>query len=305
MKQLSKILLASLLAFVMNAGLEGAEKSLKVLTIGNSFASSVVGELNRIVKSDPECKLVIKRANLGGCTLERHWREHLKGEKDPNYKPYRNGKNKNTLVELLKSDKWDIVTIQQASTGSFKPETYEPYAGNLIGLVRKYAPSAEIVIQQTWSYNQSNFQFKRWKIDQKTMYERARDAYEKMAKRYNCRVIPTGLAVQIHREKLGKNLISMPTTGKYEYPKVPVTNDLSGYGIWRKDKKTGERVLVRDMSHLNADGRYMQGCLWFSFLYGKDPLKIKYAPAGMKKEQAVHLRQCASEALAKYKQVKK
>ena len=97
----------------------------------------------------------------------------------------------------------------------------------------------------------------------------------------------------------------MPTTGKYEYPKVPVTNDLSGYGIWRKDKKTGERVLVRDMSHLNADGRYMQGCLWFSFLYGKDPLKIKYAPARMKKEQAVHLRQCASEALAKYKQVKK
>ncbi|MBO5724846.1 MAG: DUF4886 domain-containing protein, partial [Lentisphaeria bacterium] len=187
MKLFSKVLLTSLLAVLVSAGVEGAVKTLKVLSIGNSFSNSVVGDLNRIVQRDPSVKLLLKRAALGGCSLERHWKEHLKSEKDPKYKPYRNGKSKNTLVELLKAEKWDIVTMQQVSTFSWKEETYEPFAGNIIALVRKYAPTAEIVSQQTWSYNSANLNLKRWKLTQKSMYEKARDAYAKFALRYKLR----------------------------------------------------------------------------------------------------------------------
>ena len=68
------------------AGVQAQE--LKVLTIGNSFADSVFEFLPKIVQSVPDCQLVLERANIGGCTLERHWREVEKSEKDPNYKPY-------------------------------------------------------------------------------------------------------------------------------------------------------------------------------------------------------------------------
>ena len=53
MKTVSKILTGLLLAAVL-AVVEAAEvKSLKVLTIGNSFSNSAVGDLSRIVRSDP------------------------------------------------------------------------------------------------------------------------------------------------------------------------------------------------------------------------------------------------------------
>lgn len=305
MKTVSKILTGLLLAAVL-AVVEAAEvKSLKVLTIGNSFSNSAVGDLSRIVRSDPAYKLLLKRAALGSCSLERHWKEHLKAEKNPAHKVYKNGRKKYSLKELLQDQKWDIVTLQQVSSQSWRVQTFEPYAENLIALIRKYAPTAEIVLQQTWSYNASKEELKVWKLTQKEMYERIRDSYIQLANRYNLRVIPAGLAVQIHREKLGKKLIPMDATGKYEKPKAPVTTDLVGHASWRKDLKTGKEILRRDMLHLSRDGRYMQGCLWFGFLYGKDPATIRYVPKDVKKDFAEHLRKCASEALAQYKQVKK
>lgn len=293
------------LAAAMFAAEASPVKTVKLLTIGNSFSNSALFDLRRCVMSDPSCKLVLKRASLGGCSLERHWKEHVKSEKDPKHKVYRNGKQKNSLKELLQAEKWDIITIQQVSSRSWQKETYEPYAKNLIALVRKYAPTAEIIVQQTWSYNASSPLLKKWKIDQTRMYEMARDAYAQLAERYKLRVIPSGLAVQNYRAKLGKKLIPLDDKGKYEQPKVPVTTDLAGSASWRKHKKTGKIALSLDMIHLNRDGRYMQGCLWFGFLYGKDPAAVKYVPKGMKAEQASLLRKCASEALAQYKQVKK
>lgn len=84
MQCLKKIALAAVLAAAMVC----SAKELKVLTIGNSFADSAFHYLPSVVKSVPGCKIEMDRANIGGCTLERHWNEHQKAEKDPNYKPY-------------------------------------------------------------------------------------------------------------------------------------------------------------------------------------------------------------------------
>ena len=62
--------------------------------------------------------------------------------------------------------------------------------------------------------------------------------------------------------------------------------------------------LAFDAHHLNADGHYLQACLWFAFLYGEPAGKITWMPNGMKKNFAVLLRRCAQEALAGYRQVK-
>ena len=139
------------------------------------------------------------RANLGGCPLDRHWKLVEANEKNPADKAY-HGK-KYSLKDMLQKEKWDIVTVQQASHLSWKPESYEPYLTNLIDYIRKYAPTAEIVIQQTWAYRFDDNRYKGWKIGQQEMYDKLTQAYRKAAEEHKLRVIPTGYAVQLGREK--------------------------------------------------------------------------------------------------------
>jgi len=92
-------------------------REIKILTIGNSFANSVMGSLRQGVAADPSCKVKIVGANHGGCRLERHWKNLEKSEKNPSFKPY--ARNKKTLQQLLTEAKWNIVTIQPASQQSW------------------------------------------------------------------------------------------------------------------------------------------------------------------------------------------
>ena len=129
--------------------------------IGNSFSVCVGDDLYKIVKATPDCKLVLTSAYIGGCTFQRHWQELEKAEKDANHKPYhiriwdtdkkKTASRKDNVNNLLKEE-WDIITIQQGSAQSWDFKFYEPWAGNLIAYIKKHAPKAEIVIQQTWSY---------------------------------------------------------------------------------------------------------------------------------------------------------
>ena len=284
-------------------------REIKVLTIGNSFANSVMGALRQVVAADPSCKIKIVGANLGGCSLERHWNNFAKSEKDPSFKPYAG--NKKSLQELLTADKWDIVTIQQASHYSWKPETYQPFADNLIAAVRKLAPTAEIVIQETWSYNAAhpvlNPGKRSWGVDQTSMYEKLYDAYRNLAKKHDLRVIPTGDAVQLYRKAMGDKLVSCEPKdyAKMEKPNAPKTNDVVGNFRWGKDRKTGEEKLLMDNIHLNARGQYLQALVWYAELFGGDPETIKFVPKGFSADEAALLKKCAKDAVKNYPQVKR
>lgn len=306
MQCLKKIALAAVLA----AATVCSAKELKVLTIGNSFADSAFHYLPSVVKSVPGCKIEMDRANIGGCTLERHWNEHQKAEKDPNYKPYGWSRKKRTLREILTSKKWDVVTIQQGSHQSWKPESYEPYAENLIKLIRELAPQAEIVVQQTWSYRIDDGRFKNWKIGQTEMYDRLTKCYSDLAKKYQLRVIPTGAAVQLTRAKT-------PDSEKFKsydpailktlrWPDLPPqAGDVVGKFYWGKNRKSGEMEIRRDPSHLNDRGDYLQACLWFAALYGRKTSEVKFIPNMIGKSDAEFLQQCAQEALDTFPQAKK
>jgi len=285
-------------------------KEIKILTIGNSFANSVMVSLRQVVGADPSCKVKIVGANLGGCSLERHWDNYAKSEKDPEFKPYA-GKKK-SLQDLLAEDKWDIVTIQQASRLSWNPESYQPFADDLIAAVRKLAPSAEIVIQQTWSYNAGDRKLKLdnpkgWKIDQTGMYEKLTDAYLQLAKKHKLRVIPTGDAVQLYRKAMGDKLVAIEPADAsgLQKPELPKTTDVAGNFSWGKDKKTGEDKLHYDYAHLNARGRYLQALVWYAELFGKDPEKSTFVPKNITPEEAALCRKCAAEAVKNFPQVNK
>ena len=81
--------------------------------------------------------------------------------------------------------------------------------------------------------------------------------------------------------------------------------EVVGYCRWGQNKKTKENYLIKDMSHLNFHGEFMQGAVWFSFLFDQPAALVKYVPKGMSAAQAKFLLECAQEAVSTFKQIKK
>ncbi|MCA9067877.1 MAG: DUF4886 domain-containing protein, partial [Planctomycetaceae bacterium] len=150
----------TMLAFLAKA-LKGEEpttkpkRTVRVLTIGNSFAQNACKYLKEIA-ADGGVELVIGTANLGGCTLERHASLAKESEKNPSNRPYTRAvgseRKKLSLQEYLEADRWDYVTLQQMSALSFQRETFHPHIDELVAVVRKHAPKAKILVHETWAY---------------------------------------------------------------------------------------------------------------------------------------------------------
>ncbi len=315
---LKKMMLSCLL--MAAAVIPALGKDLKVLMIGNSFSVCVGVYLPSIVNSFPKHSLELTSAYIPGCTLEKHAANLKKAETDPDFKPYKmtvwtsaaplKAKNffRGNVNELLKKNQYDIVTIQQGSVRSWKYDSYQPFADEVIAYVRKHQPKAEIVIQQTWAYRCDHPALQpnpkaAWKFDQTGMYERVRDAYKKLAEAEKLRVIPMGDAVQLFRKYTPVKF--QPTEENFKYPNVPsYAGEVVGRSTWRKNSKSGIMQLGADRFHLNPDGNYLQACLWFAFLYDESAQKIKFAPKDMKPELKELLQKCAQEALDNYVQVK-
>lgn len=279
------------------------KKTLKVLMVGNSFSQSVWTYLPAVAKSVPGCELKLMPATIGGCSFKRHIAEWDKAEADPKYKPYGSVKRKTNLQELLKEDKWDIITIQQASPESWRDASYQPYADELIAHIRKYAPQAEIVVQQTWSYNAGDGRINptnpSWKFGQKEMYDRLTANYRKLAAANKFRIIPTGFAVQCTREEspLQYPKINRKFLESFQWPAaLPKTDDVVGNLYWKKEKN-GNHKVVADTIHLNRRGEYLQACVWFGFLFNRKTDEIRFVPPEVTSAEAVRLRGCAQKAL--------
>lgn len=305
-----------LVAFIFCAWIGAASaKDLKVLMIGNSFSNSVGTYLPELVRAYPEHSLELTGVFVGGCTLKQHVEKIKAAEKDPQAKAaqyrisvwYSADKEKfqryfGNLIDVLKKQPYDIVTIQQGSVRSWDWESYEPYAAELISFIRQCQPNAEIVIHQTWAYRVDAPHFQKFGFDQTEMYNRIRDAYSKLAEKYKLRVIPVGDAVQLFRKYTP--IQYEPSTETFEYPKRPSSKgDVVGSARW--EVKGEEKKLMVDYIHMNPNGRYLQACVWFSSLYGVPAEKITWVPKkGVSKEMAELLRKCAREALDEYPQVK-
>ena len=293
-------------------------KELRVLAIGNSFSICVGKFLPPMVASVPGHRIQLTSAYIGSCSLERHWNSVLKAEKNAKSKPYVitvwDSAHKGFLVskyrgnvnELVKKNKYDIITIQQNSNNSFKYETYQPFAKNLIAYLKKHQPQAEIVIQQTWSYRSDSTLLKQLGIDNSTMYDKLAEAYSRLAKENGFRIIPSGYAVQIFREKTPVKYVPLTEEElkKFKKPATPAW-DADVVGIHKWGKKKGENKglhLMADWVHLNPHGEYLQAAVWFNTLFDQPATSVKYIPRGMKAARAKFLLECAAEAVANYKQ---
>ena len=129
---------------------------LKVLMIGNSFSISCTRQLPLVAEANGH-KLDLASLYIGGCSLERHWRNVEAAATNATFKPYRFDrfvegrcvveKGAANIPDALAMDKWDVVTLQQASHFSWDPATYHPWGDNLVAKIRAPAPRATTVVQ--------------------------------------------------------------------------------------------------------------------------------------------------------------
>ena len=298
----------SVLSVMFLAAILSAEPltELKLLSIGNSYTVNAHSLLRKIIEQHGKAKAVIGMAQIGGCTFERHWKEHLKSEEDASHKPYKYNGKPMSLRDYLTAEKWDVVTIQSQSLQASQPETWQPYLDNILGLVKELAPQAKIVLYRTWAYRPDHGLFRKSKtgFTAEKMNTDIGKAFEELSKKLdNAPIIPAGDAVWTAYQDEPVKFTFPDTAFDYKnavHPNLPnETGSLHVGYHWQKNKKTEEWKLTCDASHLNVRGRYLVGCLWYAFLFRQNIDDLTWAPKGVSAEDAAFLRGVAKKFAGK------
>lgn len=129
---------------------------MKLLCIGNSFSQDATRYLHGIARAGG-VPLTVVNLYIGGCPLDRHYRNMLSGERAYGFEL--NGADsglKVSLDEALYSDRFDAITLQQLSSTAPRFETYEPYLSALAAHVRQAQPAAKLYMHETWAYERNS-----------------------------------------------------------------------------------------------------------------------------------------------------
>jgi len=239
---------------------------MKILFIGNSFSA----DLSRYMQDISAGELLVRNLYIGGCSLEMHAKNLKSGEAVYEYCENAERIKMISIPDAVAAEDWDYISVQQVSSYSGMPETYEPYIGELIAYLKGNAPRAKLVFHKTWAYERGSDHpaFVKYDCDGKTMYERINSTVKAIAKKYSLPVIPSGDAVEMAR--------AMP-----EF-----------------DVEISERVITRDGFHLNIPyGRYLVGLVANKFFTRKCALSVQYIPDGADGELCEKLRALADTVI--------
>lgn len=276
-------------------------KTVRLFIIGNSFSQNAARFLPQLTKEKGHT-LIIGRAELGGCSLQRHWEiveAHEADSADPKGKQY-GGKS---LKMLLSEGVWDVVTIQQNSMNSGNPETYQPYASNLYNYIKKLQPQAEIIIHQTWAYRSDSKSFGFYNktqqaANQQEMWEKSRAAYHALAQTLDVRLFPVGDAFWrvSSNGKWGYKPDSDFNFANPQPPDLPRQKNSLHVGYnWNKSN------LNFDSNHANAAGEYLGSLIWYAILYNESPTKLAFVPEKVPADFGKFLRKVARKEVKKSK----
>lgn len=307
-----RLSIVAVLLCLLFAGQTNAEpKTVRLLTIGNSFAGNAMTYFPSLAEAAGH-QLIYGEANLGGCTLERHWRHVTQYEADPEGdegSPYRGGRS---LADLLAEQEWDFITIQQASSISHDLSTYYPYVEELVGYIRERAADAEITIHQTWAYRADDQRFTTAKKDhlpdtQQKMFEQVRNAYHSVAEKFSLSIAPCGDAMFLADSdpKWGYQTDTDFDPANATEPELPKqVHSLHAGWQWSKKRdadKSPPRRLRLDGHHASDAGEYLLGCVWFETFFGESVVENSFVPDGLDPVYAKFLRETAHRAVAELK----
>lgn len=278
---------------------EGDPSHVKVLMIGNSFSISCLAHLPQVA-ADCGKRLDLGSLYIGGCSLERHMANVVAEREDAKAKgAYRYDRVTDSgprvirrderLTDVLSRVKWDVVTIQQASHLSWKKDSYHPWGDDLVKTVRRLAPQAKVVVQETWSYTPFDARLAQWKVTADEMDARLADAYAAFAGAYGFETIRMGRAVAAWRKRL-----------PVKYGEHSFGGDVVG-GRNQKPEDQFKRnadlswSVNSDTFHLNEKGEYLQALVWAAKLLDADLAGLTSHPACVTDDEARLMRQIAQE----------
>lgn len=178
---------------------------MKILSIGNSFSIDAHTYLYELAKQRGEDLTLVNLA-IGGCSLEMHYQNIV--DNNANYLHIINNAGwdnpRVTIDQIIKTEQFDAITLQQVSHFSGQYETYQPYLNNIASYIRKHQPSALLYFHRTWAYEidspHDGFSF--YDKDQKKMYEALCDASLSACLATGAALIPSGDVIQAMRERL-------------------------------------------------------------------------------------------------------
>jgi hypothetical protein len=284
---------------------ETPPKTVRLLTIGNSFSHNAVHYLPELAKAAGHT-LVLRELIIGGASMERHWLQVQEAAKDPKSPAGLYG-TKRSLKQELEAGPWDVVTIQQASIKSHDVSTYRPFAAQLYGFIKQHAPGAEVLLHQTWEYRCDDPRF--WPkgpvpesgpVSQQEMYSGLTSAYRTIAQELGVRFIPVGHAFHVADSdyKWGYKVDLNFDAKKAQAPSLPdQTHSLHVGWQWKK-QPDGKMKLVMDGHHANMAGEYLGACVWYETLFDEDVTNNTFVPKGLDPEYAQFLRKTAHVAPA-------
>jgi hypothetical protein len=288
-------LLVSLLFCVSSA--LGEAKTVRILTIGNSFSRNATNHLDDLALAGGHT-LIHTPLVIGGSSFQVH---ADKAKMEGKARLYTNGRD---LIANLTAEKWDYVTIQQASIKSHDFSTYQPYAGILRDYIAKHAPQAKLLIHQTWAYRKDDPRFTKPSDKpgepktQEEMYRGLTAAYDKIAAELGGKVIPVGDALFMADTDATwgyqTDTSFDPKTAKQ--PALPNQKHSLHVG-WRWTAKNGKTTLGMDGHHANTAGEYLGACVWYEVLFGESAVGSSYIPKGFDAAYARFLQETAHKAV--------
>lgn len=226
-------------------------KSISILAIGNSFSVDGMYYLYDILRDAGAEEIVLGNLYIGGCTLEKHAGSFSANSAAYTYYKNTDGNWTTTAsyqpLDALDERDWDVITLQQASGLSGKPESYSPYLDQILTVVKAHRPGSKLYWHMTWAYqgNSTHSAFPNYNSDQATMYGAILSTVKNviLSRDDFTGVIPSGTAIQNIRTSL--------------------------YGD----------TVTRDGYHLSYDvGRYVTALTWAGTLFGADATANTWHP---------------------------
>ena len=235
------------------------QDTLRILAIGNSFSQDAIEQNLWELLDAAGIPSVIGNLYIGGCTLERHFRNSEGNIPDYRYRKVVGGVKTEypdfTLEKGLSDEDWDVVTLQQASGVSGLYGSYQPFLDGLLAYVRaRTRGDVRLMWHQTWAYSSDSDhpEFPNYGRDQQKMYNAILEASSRAVEEGGFdAVIPCGTAIQNGRKTaLGDSF-------------------------------------NRDGYHLELTyGRYTAACTWFEVLSGIRAVDNPWRPDSVAPEAA-------------------
>ena len=264
MKKIVFFLLFNLLAF-----LPLQAKVIKVLAIGNSFSQDAMEQYLYELAAAQGDSLVIGNAFIPGCSIDKHYNNLRNNKADYEYRKVVGGvravKKKMGLRAIIRDEQWDIITLQQASHLSGIEKSYSKLP-QLKRLVQSYTTNLHVKFMwhMTWAYAEefSNERYVPYDNNQRKMYSMIVNSMLNVLPSVGVsRVIPSGIAIQLARYRLGD-------------------------------------ILNRDGYHLSYTlGCYTAACTWCEVLTGRIIDGNRYRPETISAEEATICQEAAHEAV--------